>query len=561
MVPRQDTTEGLIEAHQIFLSLDGVNWDQVAYGTWWPDNSQKLSAFQPRKAKYVRLSASATNGIAIAELKVYETNYIAPDPALGAWGPTIDLLLVPVAGAVNPLSGEVVTWSAWGYKIFTGGKGGKTQTATWHPQTQSVTRRRVTSTHHDMFCPGISADQNGKVVVTGGADAGQTSIYNVSVVDWFVGSPMNIARGYQASTTLLDGGIFVIGGSWNGGVGGKNGEVYDPETNVWTTRPGALVSAMLTDDQRTYRQDNHGWLFSWTKGSVFQAGPSKAMHWYGTRGNGTTTSAGDRTGDEDAMCGNAVMYDKGKILTFGGSPWYETTEATKHAAIITIDKPDQPATVQQAGAGMHFKRTFHSSVVLPDGSVFVNGGQVVGLPFNESQAQLTPERFIPNAADSSGGTWVTQQPNSIIRVYHSISLLLQDGTVFTAGGDLPGDCAAHHFDGQIYIPPYLLKPDGTAQTRPVIKSVTPNSVKPGATVEVTTEGPVDIDASIIRYGTTTHTVNTDQRRIGVHLTSSGTNKYKFEIPSEPGIAQPGYYMLFVLKNGVPSHSVNVQVTV
>ncbi len=48
------------------------------------------------------------------------------------------------------------------------------------------------------------------------------------------------------------------------------------------------------------------------------------MNWYGTNGTGSQAAAGDRTGDGDAMCGNAVMYDAtaGKILVIGGSVDY-----------------------------------------------------------------------------------------------------------------------------------------------------------------------------------------------------------------------------------------------
>jgi galactose oxidase len=560
MVPRQDQAASFIEQHQVFLSVDNTTWNLVAYGTWWPDQSRKISAFQPQKAQYVRLSGPAPNGIAIADIKVYEGDFIPPNPSLGAWGPTIDFPLVPVSGAVDANSGEVVAWSAWGYNIFTGGKGGKTQTATWNGGNQSVTRRAITNTNHDMFCPGISMDEDAKFVVTGGADADQTSIYNTTVRDWFEGGYMNIPRGYQATSTLSDGRIFAIGGSFSGGAGGKNGEVWDRDTDEWTLLPNASVSAMLTNDRRVYRQDNHGWLFAWTNGSVFQAGPSKQMNWYGTAGNGSTTPAGDRIGDADAMCGNAIMFDQGQILTCGGSPFYEDTQATNNANIITINTDDQSASVlSNAGGGMNYIRTFHTSVVLPDGSVFVHGGQVVGLPFNESQAQMTPELFIPDSQNESGGRWVEQQRNSIVRVYHSIALLLQDGTVFTGGGGLCGDCEANHFDGEIYTPAYLLNSDGSLKDRPEIKTVTGDQSKPGGTVEITTDGPVDTQASIIRYGSTTHTVNTDQRRIGVQLTQTETNKYTFKIPAEPGVAQPGYYMLFVLRDGTPSHSVNVKV--
>ncbi len=49
------------------------------------------------------------------------------------------------------------------------------------------------------------------------------------------------------------------------------------------------------------------------------------MNWYDTNGNGSYYPAGSRTGDGDAMNGNAVMFDavQGLILTVGGAPNYQ----------------------------------------------------------------------------------------------------------------------------------------------------------------------------------------------------------------------------------------------
>ncbi len=49
------------------------------------------------------------------------------------------------------------------------------------------------------------------------------------------------------------------------------------------------------------------------------------MNWYDTNGNGSYHPAGTRTGDGDAMNGNAVMFDavQGLILTLGGAPNYQ----------------------------------------------------------------------------------------------------------------------------------------------------------------------------------------------------------------------------------------------
>jgi galactose oxidase len=56
-----------------------------------------------------------------------------------------------------------------------------------------------------MFCPGISMQGNGDIVVTGGDNAEKTSIFRVSQNAWFPGPNMNIPRGYQSSVTLSTG--------------------------------------------------------------------------------------------------------------------------------------------------------------------------------------------------------------------------------------------------------------------------------------------------------------------------------------------------------------------
>jgi galactose oxidase len=113
-----------------------------------------------------------------------------------------------------------------------------------------------------MFCPGMSQLGDGRIVVTGGDNAEITSIYDPATNDWTRGPNMKISRGYQSQTTLSNGGIFTIGGSWSGGNGGKNGEIYDPSSNTWTLLNGASVSNMLTADKAgSYRADNHAWLY------------------------------------------------------------------------------------------------------------------------------------------------------------------------------------------------------------------------------------------------------------------------------------------------------------
>lgn len=495
----------------------------------------------------------------IKEFVLSVTVYLAIVPLAsgqGLWSSVITFPLVPAGAFLVPGSGEIITFAS--YRTNTYGGSGNTYTAIYNPATGSVTENDVINTEHDMFCPGMSLDANGRAVITGGDDANKTSIFDPTTGAWTTGPLMQISRGYQATATLSDGRIFNIGGSWSGGRGGKNGEIYNPSTNAWSLLPGCPVAPMLTNDaQGIFRQDNHGWLFGWKQGSVFQAGPSAAMNWYGTTGTGSQTSAGKRASDTDSMDGNAVMYDavNGKIFTAGGSTSYQDSNATSNVHLITIGTPNTTPTVATL-TSMHFQRAFANSVVLPSGKVFVTGGQVYALPFSDNTSIMTPELWDPTTQ-----TFTILPPHQKPRTYHSIALLMLDGRVFTGGGGLCGTCTTNHEDAEIYSPAYLFNADGTAATRPVISSVSPATLAVGGTLTVKATSALAA-FSLIRYGSATHTVDTDQRRIALTpVTTSGTT-YTLAVPSDSGIALPGYWMLFGLNSaGVPSLAQTVKITV
>jgi galactose oxidase len=361
---------------------------------------------------------------------------------------------------------------------------------------------------------------------------------------------MAIARAYHSTTTLSDGRIFAIGGSWRGGTGGKNGEVWS-STGGWTKLSGALVAPMITADRKgVYRADNHAWLFGWSGGRVLQAGPSKAMNWYGTTGSGSTTAAGSRAADPDAMNGTAVMYDAGKILAVGGAPHYENADATANAHVISISGTNTVTT--RKVASMRYARAYHNSVVLPDGKVLVVGGQAYPVPFSDNTSVRNAELW-----DPATETFTTLAAAGVPRNYHSVGLLLPDARVFVGGGGLCGSCSTNHFNAEIFTPPYLLNADGTAKSRPAITAA-PTTAAYGAAITVSTDRAVS-KFSLVRLGTTTHTVNTDQRRIALTPTAV-TGGYRLTIPTDPGVVLPGNYMLFAMDaNGVPSVSRNIQI--
>lgn len=474
--------------------------------------------------------------------------------AVKPWTDPIALPLVPASGANLP-DGKLLLWSGSGATTFGANSGAATHTTVFDPATQTATATAIVNPGQEMFCEGLSMLADGGVLVSGGSDAGKTSIYDPVTSIWKTGATLNVPRAYHASATMSDGSVFTVGGSWNGGIGGKVGELWSAATQTW--RPLAGVPSDMPsagnaanpplngpDAAGFYRADNHMWLFGAADGWVFQAGPSAAMHWIDTRGSGAIVQAGLRGDDPYAMTASAVMYDAGKILKLGGAPNHDSGIAFKTAYTIDINAgPPNLPTVRKLSP-MAYGRTFVNSVVLPNGEVVVIGGQTQPAGFSDDYGVLAAELWNP-ATES----FITLPPMQKARNYHSIALLLMDGRVMSGGGGLCG-CAADHPDVEIYTPPYLLAPDGTPAPRPALTDA-PAAATWGATIPVKTDKAVSRFA-LVRMASTTHSVNTDQRRIPVNFTGTAGD-YALSIPADRGMLLPGNYMLFALDaQGVPS---------
>lgn len=490
----------------------------------------------------------ACNGSAA---QTWRWTFDAPDnPALsGRWAPRVALSMVPAAAAHLP-DGRILMWSAFDRLEF-GGDNGRTYTQIYDPVSGNVSEKLVSNTGHDMFCPGIANLPDGRIHVSGGSSASSTSLFDPATGSWSATTPMNIARGYQGAVTLASGDVFTLGGSWSGGWGNKDAEVWTGPQGPWRRLAAIQAQTILTQDSDgVYRADNHGWFFAGPGGRVFHAGPSKEMHWFDLQGHGAVTSAGLRGNDDHAMNGNAVMFDTHRILTLGGAPDYQNRWATSAAHVIDIEA--NPVKVR-AVASMAYARAFHNSVVLPDGQVMVIGGQTYPVVFSDDRAILAPELWNPSTE-----TFRTVAPMRLARVYHSIALLLPDGRVLSGGGGLCGGCATNHPDLQIYSPPYLFKQDGTAARRPVIRSA-PTQASVGSSLAVITDAAVNRFA-LVRMSSVTHSVNNEQRRVPLNFTTQSSTQYTVQLPASHDVLVPGYYMLFALNDrGVPSMASTVRI--
>jgi hypothetical protein len=142
-----------------------------------------------------------------------------------------------------------------------------------------------------------------------------------------------------------------------------------------------------------------------------------------------------------------------------------------------------------------------------------------------------------------------------MRVYHSVSLLLPDGTVLHgASGDAlavqPGGGIVEvppRRDHEIFSPPYLFK-----GARPAITAA-PATVSYGETFTVATPNAAQItDVRWIHLGSVTHAFDMGQRANTLSFTRTASG-VEVTAPANPNLAPPGHYQLFILnRNGVPS---------
>jgi galactose oxidase len=176
------------------------------------------------------------------------------------------------------------------------------------------------------------------------------------------------------------------------------------------------------------------------------------------------------------------------------------------------------------------------------------------VPFSDGQSVMHPELWDPATEE-----FTTMAAMTVPRNYHSVALLLPDGRVFSGGGGLCGPCNTNHTDGQVFTPPYLFDSDGSPATRPVITTA-PATATAGDQLTVSTAAAVS-SFSLVRNGSSTHSLDTDQRRVPLTPTSHTGTTYTMDLPADHGVLVPGYYMLFAMDaHGVPSVSKSVRIT-
>jgi Domain of unknown function (DUF1929) len=142
---------------------------------------------------------------------------------------------------------------------------------------------------------------------------------------------------------------------------------------------------------------------------------------------------------------------------------------------------------------------------------------------------------------------------------HSTVALLADGSVLILGGNAtdlalavnPEATQAGVPNAQIYKPPYFFGGE-----RPAIEEA-PDKLQYGKNflVSIADEGTQEVGSVVLqRIGPVTHNWDWGNRHVKLWF-EQDEQRLKVSSPAAPGLAVPGYYLLFVVsKDGVPSHA-------
>lgn len=471
----------------------------------------------------------------------------------GRFGPLFDWPVIPLHATLLP-DGRVL-----GFGGNVSGKQNTLSYAVWNPAMgtapESITSLSNT-TATNVFCSGGGLiPATGDVLIVGG-DQRVNGIANYGIADFNIfrtaasllerqTQKMTNRRWYPSIVTLQDGQQLILGGR-------KDRDYAGTDTVPSTTASYATTPELYTPGEGfrtlvgarnsnafggTSAQWNYPRAFLAPNGKVFVLGFAGAGWWVDAAGDGSLRSAklAWPSGVRQTLPSlPTVMLSPGKLLSL---------EKGGKASIVDLTRNPPVATPTSPLSQMRF---WGSATVQADGRVFVNGGSTV---YN----QLTGVAYRSETWDPDTEQWTPGAVATRARLYHSVSMLLPDATILTAGGGAPGP--EINANAEIYYPPYLFRRDGsgTFAPRPKITNAPLNALGWDQAFSIgVSSGTTASRVTLIRTSAVTHSYDSEQRLIEMPFTQSGTT-LSLRTPSSNADAPPGYYLLFVFDaQGVPS---------
>lgn len=271
---------------------------------------------------------------------------------------------------------------------------------------------------------------------------------------------------------------------------------------------------------------------------------------------------------------NSSTLPETEVLICGGAPQGSFTaaergkyvEASKTCGRIRVFDP-RPVWQMET---MPMPRVMSDMLLLPTGAVIIINGATNGSAGWEDAVNpvLNPIVYMPYEPNPVR-RFAVLNPSRIPRMYHSAAVLLPDGRILV-GGSNPHK--VYNFTSYPYptelsleaFSPFYLAPH-YAPIRPTILTVEANkdtvsyNQRFSVTFMLSTYRPdLEMSVNIVTPSFTTHSLALNQRMVNLNVIetvqmSVFAHKVVVGGPTSVNVAPPGYYMLFLVHAGIPSH--------
>ena len=348
---------------------------------------------------------------------------------------------------------------------------------------------------------------------------------------------MHLARWYPTMTELGDGRVFALGGLDETGHFTSQSEFFDGST--WSAPANGPSSYVYQPMYPALHQMRDGRLF-FSGVNTFGSNAAEVPPGLFDVDTRAYTNAPGLTDDTRRDQGASVLLPPAqdqRVMVIGGGDHSNDVSAVSSTAIADLKAPNPTFT---PGPSIDSNKMYVSAVVLPDSTVLQTGGAQKSVVFSGTPV-LSAQIFHPTT-----NTWTNVVAPSVARVYHSSAVLLPDGRVATFGGN-PSNSFEMRIE--VFTRPYL----ETGTARPTLTSSGATDLHYGDyTTFATTQAVPIARAVLVRPASTTHESDPNQRLVDLGMTPTATG-VSVTMPSEPNLAPPGWYMVFVVDaNGVPS---------